>query len=84
MKKMLGLMPRPFLKILLIEKVGVSTEQLLEVLNGRDLTTVQLHRRRCSFFVEATLLRNGRHLIVVQVKMSALHVATSHFYDDSS
>ena len=33
--KMLGLMPRWFLKI---ENVGVSVEQLLSVPNGRDLT----------------------------------------------
>ena len=44
---------------------------------------VQLHRGRCSLFEGSQLLRNGRHLTVVHVKMSALHVATSHFYDDS-
>ena len=31
-------MPRRFLKILQIENVGVSVEQLLGVLSGRDLT----------------------------------------------
>ena len=44
---------------------------------------VQLHRGRCSFFEGSPLLRNGKHLTVVRVKVSALHVATSHFYHDS-
>ena len=43
---------------------------------------VQLHRK-CSITSGSPLFRNGRHPIVIQGKMSALHVATSHFYHDS-
>ena len=43
----------------------------------------QLQQRKCSFFAGSPLLRNGRHLTVIRVKMSALHVATSYFYHDN-
>ena len=41
-----------------------------------------------SFFLIAitsgsSMLRNGRHLTVIRVKVSALHVAISHFYRNS-
>ena len=40
----------------------------------------QLHRRRCSFITSGSPLKqNGRHPTVIQDKMSALHMATSHF-----
>ena len=45
---------------------------------------VQLHRKRRSFITSGSpLLCNGRHLTVVQDKMSAHYVATSHFYHDN-
>ena len=44
---------------------------------------VQLHRIRCSFITSGSpLQRNDRHPSVIRIKMSALHVATSHFYYD--
>ena len=35
---------------------------------------IQLHRGKCSFFVESPLLHNGRNFTAIQVKMIALRV----------
>ena len=44
---------------------------------------IQPHRGRCRFIAGSSLLCNSRHLTEIQIKMSAFHVTTSHFYHDS-
>ena len=62
--------------------INQSTSHSRPTVNGLQENSVQV---RAQFMAMAAkvLLRNGKHLTVFRVKISALRVATSHFYYDN-